>query len=61
MEFLVRDTGMFESSMYCSVVNRDEAVGLEEVEEFIEEHVGICMHQAEAEQVLNIVMVKGPR
>ena len=50
---------LFELLIDSSIVDRDEAIGLQKMEEFIKEVIRVFLD--EAQQVLNIVMVKSSR
>jgi hypothetical protein len=58
-EFLVRHPSSFEFSMDSGVVDRNKAICLEEVEQFIKEVVGIVAYKYE--KVVNIIVIENSR
>jgi hypothetical protein len=47
----------FELSIDSGIMNRDEAIGLQKIEEFIKEVIRVFLD--EVQQVLDIIVVKG--
>ena len=58
-EFLQTNSMLFKLLVDSSIVDRDEAIGLQKIEEFIKEVIRVFLD--EAQQVLDIIMVKGSR
>jgi len=56
-EFLQTDSMPFELSIDSGIMNRDEAIGLQKIEEFIKEVIRVFLD--EVQQVLDIIVVKG--
>ena len=58
-EFLQTNSMLFKLLIDSSIVDRDEAIGLQKIEEFIKKVIRVFLD--EAQQVLDIIMVKGSR
>jgi hypothetical protein len=56
-EFLQTDSMPFELLIDSGIMNRDEAIGLQKIEEFIKEVIRVFLD--EVQQVLDIIVVKG--